>query len=120
MNKNASESAIREHLDGKDPVVRKIYDKLLEAARRMGPVGEVPKKTSIHLVRGTAFAGVATRKDHILLTIKGDHERISPRIRRTEQVSPGRFHHQVKLLSPSEVDSELISWLREAYELSAK
>jgi hypothetical protein len=119
MNKNAREFTVREHFEGKDPAVRKTYDKLLEALRRMGPVVAEPKKTSIHLVRKTAFAGVVTRKDHLLLTIKSDHRRTSPRVRNTEQVSAGRFHLEVKLLSPSDVDSELISWLRESYELSA-
>lgn len=119
MNKTAGEFTVREHFEDKDPVVRKIYDRLLEAVRRMGPVVEEPKKTSIHLVRGTAFAGVATRKDHLLLTIKSEDKRTSPRVFRTEQVSAKRFHLEVKVLSPSEVDSELISWLREAYELSA-
>jgi hypothetical protein len=119
MNKQVVEFTIREHFEGKDPAVRKTYDKLMEALRRMGPVAEEPKKTSIHLVRKTAFAGVAARKDHILLTIKSDHQRTSPRVRNTEQVSAGRFHLEVKLLSPADVDSELISWLRESYELSA-
>jgi hypothetical protein len=119
MNKNAGEHTVREHFEGKDPAVRKTYDKLLEALRRMGPVIEDPKKTSIHLVRKMAIAGVAARKDHLLLTIKSDHRRMSRRVRTTEQVSAGRFHLEVKLLSPSDVDSELISWLRESYELSA-
>jgi hypothetical protein len=119
MNKKAAEFTVREHFEGKDPAVRKTYDKLLEALRRMGPAVEEPKKTSIHLVRKTAFAGVATRKDHLLLTLKSDHRRTSSRVRNTQQVSAGTFHLEVKLLSPSDVDSELISWLRESYELSA-
>jgi len=119
MNKNAGEFSVREHFEGKDPAVRKTYDKLLENLRRMGPVVEEPKKTSIHLVRKTAFAGVAVRKDHLLLTVKSDHKRASPRVRKTEQVSAGRFHLEVKLLTPQDIDSELVSWLRESYELSA-
>jgi hypothetical protein len=119
MDKNARTFTVREHFEGKDPVIRKIYDRLLAAVQRMGPVVEEPKKTSIHLVHATALAGVATRKDHILLTIKSEHKRTGRRVFRTEQVSANRFHLEVKLLLPSDVDSELISWLREAYELSA-
>ncbi len=119
MDRNAGELTVRDHLEGKNPNVLKTYDKLLEVLRRMGPVSEDPKQTSIHLVRRTAFAGVATRKDHILLTIKSDFKRASPRVQKTEQVSPGRFHLEVKLLTPADIDSELISWLRESYELSA-
>jgi hypothetical protein len=119
MDRNAGEFTVRDQFEGKTPAVRQTYDRLLEALRRMGPVVEEPKKTSIHLVRRTAFAGVATRKDYILLTIKSDHKRASPRVQHTEQVSPGRFHLEVKLLTPKDIDSELVSWLRESYELSA-
>jgi predicted DNA-binding protein (MmcQ/YjbR family) len=119
MDRNTGEFTVRDHFEGEDLAIRKLYDKLLEALRRMGPVIEEPKQTSIHLVRKTAFASVATRKDHLLLTIKSDDKRVSPRVQKTEQVSPGRFHLEVKLQTLADIDSELISWLRESYELSA-
>lgn len=62
---------------------------------------------------------MATRKAHIILTIKSDRKVASPRIHKSEQVSAHRFHHEVKLTSVSDVDEELMSWLRNAYEMSA-
>ncbi len=59
---SASDFTVAEHFEGRVPAVRAIYDRILEAAKRLGPVREEPKKTSIHLARKTAFAGVATRK----------------------------------------------------------
>jgi hypothetical protein len=53
------------------------------------------------------------------LTIKSDRKLTSPRIHKTERVSARRFHQEVKLTSPVEVDDELIGWLKEAYALSA-
>ena len=106
------------HFAGKDPVVSKIYDHLLKHARRFGPVNEDPKKTSIHLNNVTAFAGVATRKSAIILTIKSDRDLDSPRIHKSEQTSAKRFHHEVKLTAPTDVDAELIGWLKKAYTLS--
>jgi len=91
----------------------------LKAAGQFGPVIEDPKKTSIHLVNKTAFAGVATRKSAIVLTIKSDRKIPSPRIHKSEQTSAQRFHHEVKLNLPAEVDSELVNWLKDAYALSA-
>jgi hypothetical protein len=110
---------VQSHFEGKDPAVQKIYDRLLNAAGKFGPVKEEAKKTSIHLVNQTAFAGVATRKSAIVLTIKSDRKFPSPRIHKSEQTSAQRFHHEVKLTSPAEVDSELVSWLKAAYALSA-
>ena len=109
---------VNDHFSGKDPVVSKIYEHLLKHARRFGPVNEDPKKTSIHLNNVTAFAGVATRKSAIILTIKSDRDLDSPRIHKSEQTSAKRFHHEVKLTAPADVDAELIGWLKNAYALS--
>jgi Domain of unknown function (DUF5655) len=106
------------HFEGKEAVVRQIYDRVLKATGKFGPVAEDPKKTSIHLVNKTAFAGVATRKTAMVLTIKSDRKLSSPRIQKSEQTSAQRFHHEVKLTTPAEVDSELVKWLKDAYDLS--
>src|ERR1700738_1956282 len=103
---------VKSHFDGKDPAVRKIYDRVLKAAGKFGPVVVEPKKTSIHLVNKTAFAGVATRKSAMILTIKSDRKIPSPRIHKSEQTSTRRFHHEVKITSLAEVNSELVTWLK--------
>ena len=119
MTKPDDAFTVQSHFEGRDDSVRRIYDRLLKEARRFGPVIEEPKKTSIHLVNRTAFAGVATRQHALILTIKSDRNLSSPRIHKSEQTSAKRFHHQVKMNSPAEVDSELVNWLKEAYALSA-
>ena len=106
------------HFSGKEPSVRAMYDHLLSALRKFGKVIEEPKKTSIHLVNVTAFAGVQTRGTYILLNIKADHKIDSPRIHKADQVSARRFHHRVKISSLGEIDDELIGWLHEAYAMS--
>jgi hypothetical protein len=119
MNKDRNGFTIKSHFERKDPAVRQIYNRILKSARKFGAVGEEPKKTSIHLVNRTAFAGVATRKGAIVLTIKSDRKLSSPRIHKSEQTSASRFHHEVKLTSPADVDAELVKWLKDAYALSA-
>ena len=110
--------SVDDHFDGKSTVVRDVYDKLMKALRKIGDVREEPKKTSIHLVRASALAGVETRKDYLLLNIKSDHRIKSARVTKWEQVSAGRHHHKVKLDSPRDVDAELCGWLQAAYEIS--
>ena len=110
---------VKSHFESKDPAVRQIYDRVLQAAGKFGPVIEEPKKTSIHLVNKTAFAGVVTRKSAIVLTIKSDRKLSSPRIHKSERTSANRFHHEVKISSPADVDAELVKWLKDAYALSA-
>lgn len=111
--------SINSHFAGKDPIVRDIYEQLKKSIKRFGPIVEEPKKTSIHIVNKTALAGVATRKGWLILTIKSDRKLASPRIHKSEQASANRFHHELKLTSPADVDEELIGWLKAAYSLSA-
>jgi hypothetical protein len=110
---------IDDHFDGRAPVVRDIYEALLRASRKFGDVVEDPKKTSIHLVAGrSAFAGVATRKESVVLTIKSPSEIDSPRVAKRERVSANRWHVEVRLQSPADVDRELAAWLKRGYEMS--
>jgi hypothetical protein len=111
--------SIESHFSGKEPSVRAMYDRLLLAMQEFGKVIEEPRKTSIHLVNVSAFAGVQTRGTYILLNIKANHKLESTRIHKTEQVSAQRFHHRVKVSSLSEIDKELIDWLHAAYVLSS-
>ena len=97
---------------------RAIYRRLLSAVTTIAPFTEDPKKTSIHLMRKSAFAGVATRKNALLLTIKMSADIRSRRIVKREQVSAHRWHLEIRLEEPSEVDRELTSWLADAMALS--
>ena len=119
MKAPANGFSLQSHFEGKDVAVRQTYDRILKFAEKFGPLAEEPKKTSIHLMNQTAFAGVATRKSALVLTIKSDRRLSSPRIHKSEQTSANRFHHEVKLTSPAEVDAELVQWLKDAYALSA-
>lgn len=103
-----------------EPVAREVYDSILAAVRKFGPVEEEEKKTSIHLVAGSGFAGVHPRKSGVLLNIRSATEIKSPRIRKVEQVSKSRFHNEMLIVSPSEVDREVVGWLRDAYQLSVR
>jgi Domain of unknown function (DUF5655) len=110
--------SVDDHFAGRPPALRQIYDRLLAAAATFGPVAEDPKKTSIHLNRKTAFAGVATRKASLILTLKAERDIRSLRVSKHERASANRWHLEVRLADPTEIDAELIGWLQEAYELS--
>ncbi len=101
------------------PESRKLYASLLEALQSVGPFEIEVKKTSIHLVRKSAFAGVAPRKQYLLLTIKASEPIESSRIFKSEQASKHRWHLETRIASAEEIDAELLGWLRESYEISA-
>lgn len=107
------------HLDGRAPSVRATYDCIIALLESFGPLTIEPKKTTIHLVHRTALGGIVTRKENLLLEFKSDVPIDSPRITVSDHVSRSRYHHTVRLSSPDEVDAEIATWLRAAYDLSA-
>ena len=111
-------NTIEQHFEGKAPHVRKIYDALLRASRSLGAFEEEPKKTSIHLARKVAFAGVATRKDAIILTLKAAGDIDDARVIKHQHTSANRWHLDIRLRQPKDVDGQLKRWLEDAYELA--
>jgi hypothetical protein len=103
---------------GTDPAVRRTYARILEALRVLGEVREEPKKTSIHLIRSSGFAGVHPRKSALVLNIRLDRALDGGRLLKTERVSKNRYHNEFRLAGPEDVDDRLAGWLREAYELA--
>ena len=95
-----------------------LYHDLLKLVEAIGPFGEEVKKSSVHLTRGTAFAGVHFRKNYIQLTVTSDSTTDSPRILKCEQTSANRWRWDLKLLVNGDLDDELTGWLRAAYELA--
>ena len=58
--KSMNERARREQADALSlagPASRELYEELLSRLKSLGPFKEEIKKTSIHLVRSSAFAG---------------------------------------------------------------
>jgi len=102
-----------------EPSVPATYAALMSAVRQFGDIIEEPKKTSIHLVAGSGFAGVHPKRAKLRLNIRTAGAIASPRVRKTEQVSANRFHNEVDLAGPSDVDAELVGWLRQAFDLGA-
>jgi hypothetical protein len=106
-----------DHLKDKEQIVTDIYEKLITELHKFGQIKVEPKKTSIHLGNRFGFAGVYTRKDYINLEVHLNYKLTSDRVSKIEQGSTNRFHHTIKLTKTKDIDKELLTWLREAYEL---
>src|SRR5580765_5951509 len=98
-----------DHLTGKDKIVSKIYDKLINELQKFGQIKIEPHKTSIHLGNRFCFAGVYTRKDYLNLELHLNYKLKSKRISKVEQASANRFHHTIKLTSEKDIDKELLT-----------
>jgi hypothetical protein len=109
---------IEQHFERTDPSVRAIYETILKTARQFGPVVEDPKKTSIHLNRRTAFAGIATRKTALILTLKSTSDIDDERIVKHQHASATRWYLDVRLENPRDVNRTVVTWLKKSYALA--
>ncbi|MDQ3672978.1 MAG: DUF5655 domain-containing protein [Gemmatimonadota bacterium] len=101
----------------KSPAVRDTYDRILDELARIGPFNAEPRKTSIHLVHSVAFAGIHPRGDHLILTLRTDRPIEHSRVHLNEHVSASRWHVEIRLADPADVDAQIVQWLRLAMEL---
>src|ERR1051325_2082217 len=95
-----AEPTVTMHFVNRSPAIREIYDRILDSSRRFGPVKEDPKKTSIHLVNRSAYAGVQNRREVMILTLKSTTNVASERIFRRLRASANRWYLEIKLTSP--------------------
>jgi hypothetical protein len=100
-----------------NPVLQPVYNKLIVELQKLGPIVIEPKKTSIHVKAKSAFVGIHPRKNHFIINIVAIQPIQSKRVLEFEQVSKSRFHNHIKIGSELEIDDELNSWFKQAYEL---
>ncbi len=105
------------------PASRQIFDVLLEAARSFGPVEVEVMKSQVVLRRKKAFARVWIPEQYLhreaaplVLTLGFRTRDPSPRWKEIVEPYPGRFTHHLELYQTSDIDPEVIAWLREAWE----
>jgi hypothetical protein len=105
------------HFEGKPPEIRAIFDAVVKAVRRCGPVSVLPEKSRIAFQVRMSFAQVTPRMKwvdgHVVLARRMER----PRIRRIDTISPRNHVHHFRLFSVSDVDAEFQEWLAEAYDV---
>ncbi len=111
---------IDDHFAGKDPIVREIFDHLLETLQQFGPVTAYAVKTRIVFQAETQFAAAMTRKrwldGYLWLRRRAAH----PAIQRIEMHVFRDYGHIFRLTKPEDLDEALIALLREAYMLGCR
>lgn len=86
------------------------------------------QKTQITFSNRRVFAAVsflAARKakdrpdPYITVTLGLNRREASPRVDQASEPYPGRWTHHIVIGSAEEIDGELMSWVREAYDFAA-
>lgn len=77
-------------------------------------------KTYVSIMRKRQFAVIQpTTKSRVDLGLVLPDVKPSGRLQRATSVGGGRVTHRVELLSPEQIDDEVIGWLKLAYEADA-
>lgn len=114
--------------DGK-PEGLALYETLLNRLAELGAFSAVVHKTQISLKNRRVFACVSIFRvlpkrllptHYIVLTLGLPDPLDSPRIAAKTEAQPGRWTHHIVLAGASELDAELLEWIRQAYEFGSR
>ena len=111
---------VGEHFRGTSPRLRETYEALMARVRQFGPVRTDAVKTSINLVSKYHFAAIRVRRDHLRIGFLSDAAIEDERIVRTERVGPSRIGYAVRLHTLTDVDDQLLAWLKRSYALQSR
>lgn len=101
-------------------MLKNIFNSLREKIEEFGQIRVDAVKTSINFGGKSQFSTLYIFKEGIKLDFVLDRGIHSPRITRIRGPTNNYFTHTLKLKNLSDVDEELIEWLRESYNLRNK
>ena len=106
---------LESHFARKSPAIRALFEAVLAAIERIGPVIVLPEKTRIAFQTRMSFAQVTPRMKwldgHLVLARRLEH----PRFRKVETISARNHVHHFRLTTQADIDPEFVGLLREAY-----
>ena len=115
MSNDVNTDLIEELFANKNDNVKEIYHAIIDMLNSIGEYKIEVKKTSIHVVKKSAFLGINPKKKWMDINIVTTHPIENEKITKVEQVSKNRFHNNLRIMDKSELDSEVISMLKDAY-----
>jgi membrane protease YdiL (CAAX protease family) len=111
---------IEDHFNGKDPLVRELYDLLLATLNEFGPVTAYALKTRIVFQAQTQFAAAIPRKRWLEGYLWLRRRAFHPLIRRVEMQMFRDYGHIFRLTQPADLDDDLAALLHEGYMLGCQ
>ena len=115
-NQEAPDDLVTNQYKGKEDL-KPIYEKLVAEISKFGTdITNTPKKASVSMIRKRQFTLIKpATKTRIDLGLKLKDKPITERLENSGPFGT-MCTHRVQLTSINDVDSELIDWLKEAYE----
>ena len=113
--------SVEKFLAGKSRFAISLYEHFSALVRNCGPVLIAPAKTRIGFQVRMIFAAVNKLSEqgleaHVVLTRRVE----SPRFKRIDTMTSRCYVHHFRIESLSDLDEEVKSWLREAYQVGTQ
>lgn len=119
MTKNLPHScgqhSIDEHFEGKEPVVRRIFDALVGRVRECGEVTVYAQKSRIVFMVAVRFAAVSTRKNALIGHLWMERAASHAAVVRSEVLGARSVLNHFRFTEPSQIDEAFSALIEEAY-----
>lgn len=120
VSRNLSHSCgrfkIGDHFKGKDPLLRKTFDRLVEIMRRLDAVTIYAQKTRIVFMVRVRFGSVIVKKHSLDFGLWLTRRATHPLLDRIDLFGPRIYYHRFRLTRPSDIDRNLISLINKAHK----
>ena len=121
MPHSCGKYSVEKFLAGKSKHAVSLYKRFSALVAECGPVLIAPAKTRIGFQVRMIFAAVNKLSDHGLEAHVVLSRRLkNPRFIRIETMTPKCFVHHFRIEALSELDDEVQTWLREAYQVGTQ
>jgi hypothetical protein len=104
------------HFRGRRSALRPLFDRLIVILASELDFDFKIGKTYIGLIHTLVFAAIRVQTEKIVVEFTIRKEIASPRIVRALHFQRQRWAYFVVIRAPSDIDSELVEWIRQSYE----
>lgn len=101
----------------KPEFIRTLFDYLLEQIKTVGPMEVHVAKWNVTLRSATTFVTIIPEKKDLIIRMAHQTALDDFPVYDSHQYSKNRWANLVKIENKEEVDSQLIAWIKDAYEL---
>lgn len=114
---SCEQSTIEQHINGKPEFVVEIFHKLLDVVSQFGDIELLPLKTTIQIQRESTFLSIYLKKNKVHLEFQAREEKKLSCITKSIRISNNRIFHHAELKNIGEINEDVITTLKEAYNL---
>jgi hypothetical protein len=100
--------------------VKALYERFTQLVEQCGPVVLAPTKTGIGFQVRMIFAAVSLKQDGLACHVVLSRRLENPRFTRIESISLRSHVHHFQIGSVEDLDDEVASWLKEAYQVGGQ